>query len=330
MQRNSTISGFFITLFCLLSATLCHSSTWKVLVVHSYGPQYPMTVQTSKGIEAVLGSNAEIKHLYLNYKTNPAKGKQKAEEAYGVYTAFQPDGIIATEEPAQSLFVAPFLRDKVKTPVMFCGINTMPAKFGYPASNVSGIWEQAHLIESISFARELVPSIAKIGSIMKENDKARMLVEMIRKKSSSSSVKIDTFELVNTEQELRSAAKALRGQVDALYVMSLIGITDAQGALLPFPRLISIVNEEFAGPTFSSRIFPIKLGALCGVVVSVKEQGAMAAKMLIQAMKGTPVKDIAIVKKTNGKKIINITTLKALKIKPSPDTLRSAQLVRGM
>ena len=41
------------------------------------------------------------------------------------------DGVIAVNDNAQKMFVFPYLKDLVKTPVMFCGVNADTKKYGY-------------------------------------------------------------------------------------------------------------------------------------------------------------------------------------------------------
>jgi hypothetical protein len=79
-----------------------------------------------------------VTYVYLDALTEPQGVETKAQEAFRQYQAMQPDGVIAVGDDAQSAFVVPYLREKVKTPVMFCGIPS-PEKFDYPAANVSGI-----------------------------------------------------------------------------------------------------------------------------------------------------------------------------------------------
>jgi hypothetical protein len=99
---------------------------FKVLAVFSYEETHQNTIHCKKGIEAVLGGLCEIRYFYMNTKMNFSSGPVKAKEAFALYQEFRPDGVIATEDDAQSMFVLPYLKDRVKTPVTFCAVNAEP------------------------------------------------------------------------------------------------------------------------------------------------------------------------------------------------------------
>jgi len=60
-----------------------------------------------------------------------------------------------------------------------------------------------------------------------------------------------------------------------------------------------------------------------------QEQGATAAGMLLKAMGGTPVAQIPVTVNRNGKRMINVSVMKSLGIRPRPVVLRGAELVKS-
>ena len=144
-----------IAVLCLLShIPTSEAASNKILVVMSYEEDNPWCMQIKEGIDSVLTGGSEVKYFYMNTKKNINGGVRKAEEAHEIYKQFQPDGVIAADDNAQSMFVLPYLKDKVKTPVMFCAVNAEPEEYGYPSSNVSGILERDFIKESIAFAKQ--------------------------------------------------------------------------------------------------------------------------------------------------------------------------------
>ena len=170
-MRGKTYFALALLIFCLgfpFSAK-CSAKPFKVLVVMSYGKTYAWENEIREGIERVLETNSVIHFVYMDTKNHLDKGFEKAQEAYDLYKQFQPDGVIAADDNAQTMFVVPYLKDKVSTPVMFCGVNADPLEYGYPASNVSGISERIHIGESLAFAQQLVPSIRKVVYMQKDS-----------------------------------------------------------------------------------------------------------------------------------------------------------------
>ena len=164
IKKMYRLLGIIILCMIGLFSTTIQAAEFKVLVVMSYEQMNPWCVEIKDGIDSALGNRCEVTYFYMDTKVNLEGGVQKAKEAYSLFKDLQPDGVITVDDNAQSMFVLQYLNDKAKTPVMFCGVNAEPEKYGYPASNVSGILERAHVNESIALAKQLVPSIKTIAT----------------------------------------------------------------------------------------------------------------------------------------------------------------------
>ncbi|WP_205743311.1 ABC transporter substrate-binding protein [Geobacter sp. FeAm09] len=308
---------------CALAAGGC-----RVLVVMSYEEDYPWVKQQKEGIDSQLGGVCEVKYFYLNTKRNFAGGGERSKEAYALYRSFRPDGVIAADDDAQAMFVVPYLRDKVKTPVMFCGVNAEPEQYGYPASNVSGVLERHHIAESIVLARQLIPSVKTIGFIMKESPVAGLVRNQVNQEYASYPIRVVGFKMPKTLMEAVAMAREFRKSADVLYVETLEGIVDAAGSPIKDREAMSTVARAFGKATLTGNSYYIEYGLLAAVVLSGQEQGATVARMLQQAMGGTPVARIPVVKNHSGKRMINVTVMKKLGITPKPLVLRGVELVR--
>ena len=162
---------FWLWVQILLALIVMHiQPTWAfepkktdVLVVMSYEQNNPWCKEIKEGIETALNDQYKATYFYMDTKINMAGGKGKASEAYALYQKLQPKGVIAADDNAQWMFVIPYLKNKVNTPVMFCGVNAEAEKYGYPTSNVSGILERGHIKESITFFKQLVSEAETIG-----------------------------------------------------------------------------------------------------------------------------------------------------------------------
>lgn len=298
----------------------------KVLVVMSYEQDYPWVQAIKKGIDRTLTGCCESRYFYLNTKKNLAGGKERAKEAYDLFLRWQPDGVIAADDNAQSLFVLPYLYEKVKTPVMFCGVNAEPEQYGYPSSNVSGILERLHIMETIGFARQLAP-INSVCFLMKESPVASLVTEQINREKSAYKVSIKGIYRPQTFVETIRTTQRLRRKCDLLFIETLEGIPDTEGEPMASREVIPAVVETFSGPTAGTDVHSVDYGVLCSVIKSGEEQGETAAVMLHRAMTGTPVRDIPVTRNFRGKRLLNVTTMNALGIKPRPMVLRGTQLV---
>ncbi|WP_186441320.1 ABC transporter substrate-binding protein [Desulfamplus magnetovallimortis] len=313
----------------MISSHTLHAAPFKVLVVMSYEEEFPWCGEVREGIDAVLSQSGEIRYFYMNTKSDLAGGAKKAEEAYSVYLKLQADGVIAVDDNAQSMFVVPYLKDKVATPVMFCGVNAEPEKYGYPAVNVSGILERPHFGESFAFAQQLVPSIKNVGFIIKDSPTGQAHFSQIQREAGSYPVTLSGFMMPRTVAEIVSMTCELRETSDALLVAALAGVLDESGKPVSEKEGVKIALDIFGNkPVIGAESYTVNYGALCTVVRTGQEQGETSARMLLKAIKGTPLSLLPITQNYKGKRIINATVMKALGIKPRPEILRGAELVR--
>ena len=301
---------------------------YKVLVVMSYEEDFLWDTEVKAGIESAFGENGDIRYFYMNTKSNLQGGAEKAKEAMQLYKKFQPDGVIASDDNAQSMFVVPYLKDKIETPVMFCGVNADPAKYGYPASNVSGILERGHIRESIAFLQELTPSIKTIGFMAKESPTGRAVLEQAAKEADSYSAKSVAYLLPRTLAEAVAMATEMRDQADVMFLVTMQGILGENGQPLSEKEVIPVVAKAYGKPIISDNAYDMRYGMLCALAVSGQEQGSKAAKKLIKAMKGTPISEIPVTRNEQGRRMINVSVMKELGITPKASALIGVELIK--
>ena len=302
---------------------------FRVMVVMSYEKSYPWVKDVEKGIESVLADLCTIRYFYLNTKTDRKSGELRAKEAYEAYLDFKPDGVIASDDDAQVMFVVPYLRNQVPTPIMFCGVNSEPEKYGYPARNVSGVLERECIKESLLFLTQLAPDIKTFGLMVKQSSTGLAVKKQMENEAMQYPVQFKGTIVVNTVAEALDAAENIKRTWDALFYITLEGISGSDGAPVSDAQVIPDLLEAYNKPVFTNAIYRVKCGALGAVVKSGREHGQLSSKMLLQAMRGTPVSGIKITQNRFGRRILNVDALKELGISsPKPFLIRSTTLVR--
>jgi ABC-type uncharacterized transport system substrate-binding protein len=330
MLRKNIQIGFFMIAFTLIGVVLVksHAARYKVLVVMSYHELMPWTQDVKEGIDSEIGGRCDLKYFYMDTKRNLEGGPRKGKKAYAIYRKFQPDGVIAVDDNAQSMFVVPYLKDKVTAPVMFCGVNSEPEKYGYPASNVTGILERPHIGESIALAQQLVPSINTFGFIGKDSITTQSMLKQIQHDAMTYPAKLAAYKLPVTMKEAVMMTEELKEQCDALLIVNVEGIRGRDGKPINKKEVLPVLAKTFGKPTIIDVAKDLRYGILCSVAVSGQEQGSTAARMLLKAMRGTPVSQIPIIQNRHGRVMVNVTAMKTLGIKPRPILLRDAELVK--
>lgn len=317
-----------LTLSCAGMSAAADAPLHNVLVVMSYEkPEVnPWCMEIKEGIDSVLDDSSHIDYFYMDTKVDYAGGDQKAKEAYALYQKNGYDGVIAVDDNAQKMFVVPYLKNLVQTPVMFCGVNADANAYGYPASNVSGMIERGHFKESVSLLKQLAPQVKNVGFITRKSPSGEALKKQIENEADSFLIDVIAFELVETLKDIETNENLKK--CDAFFVDSLEGIENDQGKPLVNIDVISFISDAFGKPIIGANNSHVLTGALCAVVKTGQEQGRGAAKKLLEAMQGTPASKIPITKNFEGKRVINLTVMKKLGLTIKPIFLLGAELVR--
>jgi len=317
---------YFLVLISLSS--LSWAQPFKVLVVMSYEKNNPWCKEIKEGIKSVLDNKADITYFYMDTKVNLNGGIEKGKQALALYEELKPDGVITADDNAQSMFVLPYLNDKVTTPVFFCGVNSDAKKYHYPSSNVTGVLERGHIRESVAFIKQLIPTLKTICFITKDSPSGNALKKQVGQEKNTYLAQTKNFDLINSLKELQVQAEIANQQCDAMYMDSLEGITDKNSNPLVNKKVLEKFTEIYKGPVIGANRYHVVEGALSAVVKTGQEQGETAATMLLKAMQGTPINELPITQNYQGRRIINVSTMKALGIKPRPIVLRGATLVK--
>jgi ABC-type uncharacterized transport system substrate-binding protein len=311
--------------FCVSSVFA--AERFKVLVVFSYEENAPWDIEIREEIEKVLGPFAELSFFYMDTKVALEGGSAKASEAFSLYQQIQPDGVIAVDDNAQSMFVVPYLKNRETIPIMFCGVNGKPELYGYPTENISGILERFHLEESISLSKQLAGNIENFAFMVKEGPVAGLISEQLEAEKHQLSAKMVKFLTPKTMEEAVEMAENARDDVDLLFLVALWGMIDSDGKKVEEEDAIPPLVAAFGKPTAAIGASVVREGALCAVITNAREHGARVANMLLQAMRGVPIAQLPIVCNCYGRRMVNVSSLRQLGLTPEPIVLRGVELV---
>ena len=317
------VCSFIATVAPAIEAASC-----KVLVVMSYEEINPWCIEIKEGIDLILANVCEVTYFYMDTKKNFKGGQQKSKEAYSLYQKLHPDGVIAADDNAQWMFVLPYLKDQVSTPVMFCAVNAEADKYGYPATNVSGILERNHIRESIALAKQLVPTIKTVGFLAKDSLPGKAILHQVEIESDTYVAEVIDFKLTKTIKETLAVIERFKAQADLLFLAATNGIFDNDGKPLDNKQVTQIVSKAYGKPMIGGNRFHVDFGALCAVVKTGQEQGIVASEMLLKAIQGAAVSEIPITRNYEGKRVVNVTVMEKLGITPRPIILLGTQLVK--
>jgi len=316
MRTNGKKYIFLITiaLTLLFSVNIIFAKdTKKIMIVHSYNPQYMWVKEYTSGLKdgfkkyGLYRYNIVIKNFYMNAKRYPELLEKSGKQAYSVYRNFKPDLIIAADDAVQKFFIAPYISNKVKTPVVFLGVNADPSIYGYPSKNVTGVLEKLNFLESLILVHMLSPSSKTYGIISDKSISAQIIVkERLSMEKVLPFFKFKVLYSTNDFEKWKKYIKRLQQEVDVIYLLSYFSLKDRNGRYLDPEIVLNWYLKNSRKPEATPLIFTVKEGVLCSYGESSYIQGMNAAKIVSDILvKKVDVKNISIVKPKRALRAIN-------------------------
>lgn len=289
----------------------------KVFVVHSYHEsQKGHVVEMTKGImEALKECQPEVKFFHMDTKRkNSLEWKiASGEKASGMMKKYNPDVVIAMDDNAQQFFVKKHA-GKEKTPVfVFGGVNAEPAKYGFPAANVTGVIERPNIKESLAFLLKIKPDVKKVVLI---SDKSAT-TDLFHAYSKQFSLPVEVIARVQPEtvSEWKSTILKYKDVADAFGVYVIRTIRDTKkNKMAGEKELMRYLIKETKKPVVGFFDSAARAGALCGISVSMMEQGYASGKLACEIINGKKPEEIVIEPTTRGRILLNLITAEELGI----------------
>jgi len=301
----------------LVTLSLCSpvpAAGKKVLVVNSYYTDYPWAADISEGVKKGLeGSGAQLEIFYMDTKRKTGeewkteigkKAMEKVEE-------FKPDVIIPTDDNALQYFGKHYFGKEI--PVVFAGINDDLSKYGYPASNATGVIQKAIFAESIELLLRIKPEVKKIAVISDDGETSTAILSYM--KTLKVPVEVVSYDQPSTFAEWKALITKYQTTVDAIGINLYQSVKEVSGQdSLPQKVIMDWTMENNRLPTIG--FFPDAFddGVFCGIAESGEVQGYEAAKIAAQILQGKKPADFPIVIPKNGVVIVNMKTAEKLGI----------------
>ena len=267
----------------------------KVLLVHSYHEGYSWVDSITAGVNKALeGSTVQLDVFYMDTKrkTSEEWKIQAGRSASKRVEEFEPDVIITSDDNAQSYFARQYV-GKSNPKIVFCGVNSEPSAYGFPARNVTGILEKPHVVESMALLKALFGDIKTVAVILDDSPTSDSTVAYMKSLTGKMPMKIVRFDQPRTFDQWKTLIGKYQDTVDALAVFVYHTIKERTGGDSILPKKImdwTVANNRL--PTIGFNDFAIKDGVLCGIAESGEEHGYLAAQMALQILKGKKAGDI--------------------------------------
>jgi len=292
----------------------------KVLYVDSYDPDYKHSQIIRMTAKKILENHGLIvREVFLDAKRKkkPKQLRQAALNIQQVIHNWQPDLIIAADDPASKYLISPYYCN-TDLPVVFVGVNWSADEYGYPCSNVTGQLQ-------VEFIEELIAELQKYSSGKR--------ISIITGDSLTQHKLVDYYEknlnIVFTEKYFASSFEewkqhyiSIQRNADILIVWNydtIIGWDDDDA------KEFILENTDIPTGSIPLHMAPFVLINYSNVPM---ELGEYAADTAIRILSGTKPSDIPVTKNSQLKVYLNMQLAKKLNIKFSMDLIEKSNFVR--
>jgi ABC-type uncharacterized transport system substrate-binding protein len=302
-----------------------------VLIVHSYHQeQMEHVVEMNKGLtEALADTPCDIRYFYFDAKRhNSEQWKLDAgQKAQKLLTDFQPSVVITMDDVAQQYFAKAYAGAPAPPYFVFGGVNEEPTKYGFPADNVTGVIERPILFESIKLLQKLVPKATRLLVLADKSETTDSFMEYF--KHSVLPVTVVAYAQPQTLSEWKAVLDKYHNEIDAVavYVLRTVARNAQDQEKVPEQELIGYLNSHYHLPTVGFFDSAASAGVLCGVSVSMREQGRAAGTIAAEILSGKRPNDFTIQPTHHGRIQFNLKTAELLGIQIPYNMIKRAELV---
>jgi signal transduction histidine kinase/ABC-type uncharacterized transport system substrate-binding protein len=288
----------------LLSSTCVESKpaqsaqhTSEILFLNSYSEGHPWSRRALNGLlEGLTESGKDVDLVMENMGLRDFKDEPLFEKIYNLYNykfrnkSF--DIIVSADDPAIRFLLEYHKKLFPGTPVVFCGVDTIPEEVLDEKNLFSGVAEVIQIGETVKLASDLHPEADTVAIIRQRSSYDpsydQKLIDMIQSEDSEIEVK---FFQPGQEPLIEEHLSVSRND----YVL-LLSVNNDQSVYIGSKKPVEIVALGSTLPIYSCWRFLIEEGIAGGCLNSGYLQGHMAADIVSRIMDGSKPKDIGILK----------------------------------
>ena len=290
----------------------------RVFIVHSYNPEYIWCQSINQGVGDALRGKAKTDVFYLDAKRDraPESLQQKADAILKRIETDKPQVVIAVDDAAQLLLVAPHLKGRDAPQVIFCGVNAPLKNYGYPAQNVSGVRERWHFRQGFDLLKLIAPKARRLVLITDDSESSAFVLADLaadRRKAGPFAMQVDT-QVVGSFQQWQEQVHKAQTRAGALALGIYHSLHDERtGKIVPPETVNDWTTKANKLPTLGFADYVLEHGQLCGVIESGHEQGLLAGGMARQVLeRGVKAGSLGVVINQKGIVVLNLKTAERL------------------
>lgn len=224
------------------------------------------------------GGFFEGKVFKLQYDEVPASG---LKDAITRATVSKPDAIVAIAPSAIQAAVSatrhyPVVYINVLDPVDAVALKPEDMT----GTNVTGISNMAPVARQVAIIKQLVPQARKVGVLYNPGDPVSVarIKELQEQMAKNGLAMLDAA--AHRPSDVGAAARSLINRVDAFFSFDDVNVSKS------YPALVKVANDAKL-PLIASSVTAVRQGAVAAVVVTNRDLGVQAGKMLTRVLRGS-------------------------------------------
>ena len=284
----------------------------KVLVLHSYHQGYEWVSTISRGIKRVFegAKDIQVETYYMDTKRKTSLDwkMESGRRAREVISQWDPDVVITVDDNAQE-YVGKFYAGLKRPKIVFCGVNNKAEKYGYPASNITGILERPHIKDTLDLLGQVVPELKRAAVISDNSPTSCGTVEYIKRQARTLDNVSLTYDMPVTFAQWKSRTISLNPRSEALLIY-MYHVLKQEGHVesMPSREVMEWTVANSIIPVAGFFPFSIDDGALLGVVESGLEHGREASIIAMGLLNGKELRQFPIKTAKKGLAMFNKQT----------------------
>lgn len=303
----------------------------KILHVMSYHSPWRWTDGQLQGFKDGLGVAADYRVFQMDAKklSTQEQKEAKGRDARALIDQWKPDLLYTSDDEAQEFVAVHYVNTPL--PIVFSGVNKTPQTYGFEgSSNVTGVLEHEHSVESIKLLQALVPSAKRFVAVFDEaalwpSVQARMKARLAQVPG----VEFVAWDTIRTFADYKRKLREYQTSADAIALIGVFNFKDEHGKNVPYQDVLKWTAEHSQLPDLGFWVDRVHHGTLAAVTVSEREQGLAAGRIargiLIDGRKPSSYKMEPTLK---GAPVISLARANKLGLKVKSGLLLSAEVVQ--
>ncbi|MBG0778082.1 MAG: response regulator [Desulfovibrionaceae bacterium] len=298
--RPDTTPRLFLAALLLLAAVLApvgaapaQAAPHHVLLISSYHPSFPTFFQQIEGLHSVFdpaGVALDVEFMdskRLFDESNLSNFLNMLR--YKLYHLPSYDAIVTADDNALNFALLHKEELFPHAPIVFCGVNDETRALSMNRrDDVTGVIESVSLRETVHLAERLLPGLTTVAVVTDPTPSGQ--ADLAKVRALAQAMPAPTFRFLDLGAiSFDAMADELRALPHTSCVLLLSAYRDVVGRSMSFPDSLRLIHENADAPIFHLWEHGLGQGVLGGRLVTHREQGRTAGRMVLRILRGVPV-----------------------------------------